>query len=389
MRQAAGRVAGSAILLVTMGAALRAHASERAIASPRPKRVLALFDFGKDSPANVIWDRTIRATLTSAGSDVAEYDAEYLDAARFNDEGQVDTFHDYLARKYAHHPVDVIIAMDLTTRFLLEQGRDLFVGVPIVHTVAVGSHPAADSTDPRLVGIRGVFDARSTLQTALGFHPETKEVVVVCGAARGRDFLSSEVRRQLGIFEGRVKLTYLSDLSLDELRSRMARLHRFAIVLFVVFYDPQAADRPGRYSRDIAAAVARASGRPVYGLFSSYLYDGVVGGHMYSLEDASAWAAQAAASASRSSPSSACCSSSGGSGGARCSPSRARTPSWNSGSRSASARSASCVRTTFASPRSNTSARRCARRTGARTNFSPRWRTSCGTRSPRSARPWS
>ena len=294
MRQAAGRVAGSAILLLTMGAALRAHAAERAISSPRPKRVLALFDLGKDSPANVIWDRTIRATLMSAGGDAAEYDAEFLDAARFTDEGQVDVFHDYLARKYAHHPIDVIIAMDLTTRFLLEQGRDLFVGVPIVHTVAVGTHPAADSTDPRLVGIRGVFDARSTLQTALGFHPDTKEVVVICGAARGREFLASEVRRQLGIFEGRVKLTYLTDLSLDELQSRMARLHRFAIVLFVVFYDPDAADRPGRYSRDIAATVARASGRPVYGLFSSYLYDGVVGGHMYSLEDASAWAAKAA-----------------------------------------------------------------------------------------------
>jgi len=280
--------------VLATGSLLRAHAAESAVVSPRPKRVLALFDMGKDSPANVIWDRTIRATLASTGSDGAEYDAEYLDAARFPDEGQSDAFHDYLARKYRDHPIDVIIAMDLTTRFLLEQGRDLFVGVPIVHTVAVGKHPAAESNDPRLVGIRGVFDARSTVQTALRLHPGTAEVVVVCAAAHGRELLGVEVRRQLGIFEGRVKLTYLTDLSLDELRARVAALDRHAIVLFVVFYDPRGGDRPGRYSRDLAAEVARVSGRPVYGLFSSYLNEGVIGGHVYSLEDASAWAAHAA-----------------------------------------------------------------------------------------------
>jgi hypothetical protein len=191
MRQAvAGRFAGWAIVLAT-GSLLRAHAAESAVVSPRPKRVLALFDMGKDSPANVIWDRTIRETLASTGPD-AEYYAEYLDAARFSDEGQADAFHSYLARKYRDHPIDVIIAMDLTTRFLLEQGRDLFVGVPIVHTVAVGKHPAAESSDPRLVGIRGVFDARSTVQTALRLHPGTTEVVIVCTAARGREFLGIE-----------------------------------------------------------------------------------------------------------------------------------------------------------------------------------------------------
>ena len=280
--------------MLATGSLLRAHAAESAVVSPRPKRVLALFDMGKDSPANVIWDRAIRETLASAGPDSAEYYAEFLDAARFTDEGQTEAFHDYLARKYHDRPIDVIIAMDLTTRFLLEQGRDLFVGVPIVHTVAVGQHPAAESSDPRLVGIRGVFDARSTIETALRLHPGTKEVAIVCAPARGREFLGLEVRRQLAAFEGRVKLTYLAAPSLDELRAQVARLDRHAIVLFVVFYDPRGADRPGRYARDVADEVARVSGRPVYGLFSSYLHEGVIGGHVYSLEDASAWAARAA-----------------------------------------------------------------------------------------------
>ena len=173
------------MLLATSAMSLAADAAEATAASPHPKRVLALFDFSKDSPANVIWDRTIRDTLATADGDGVDYYAEFLDAGRFAGADMADAFHDYLERKYANHPIDVIIAMDLTTRFLLERGRDLFVGVPIVHTVAVGTHPAAGSGDARLIGIRGVFDAGRTLETALRFHPDTQEVVVVCGTARG------------------------------------------------------------------------------------------------------------------------------------------------------------------------------------------------------------
>jgi signal transduction histidine kinase/CheY-like chemotaxis protein len=288
-----GRSGRVLALLATSLVSLAADAAEGTRPAPHPKRVLALFDFSKDSPANVIWDRTIRDTLT-AGSEEVDYYAEFLDAARFAGPDMADAFHDYLERKYAKHPIDVIIAMDLTTRFLLERGRDLFVGVPIIHTVAVGSHPAADSADPRLIGIRGVFDAGRTLETALRFHPGTQEVVVVCGTATGAEFLATEVRRQLAPFDGRVQVTYLTGLSLDELRARVGQLDRHTLVLFVVFYDPRGVERPGRYPGDVAGEIARLSGRPVYGLFSSYLHDGVVGGHMYSLEDASTWAAKAA-----------------------------------------------------------------------------------------------
>jgi signal transduction histidine kinase len=295
MRQAVvGRFGRALVLLAASAVSLAAEAAQATAAPPHPKRVLALFDFSKDSPANVIWDRTIRDTLATAADDGVDYYAEFLDAGRFAGRGMTDAFHDYLERKYADHPIDVIIAMDLTTRFLLERGRDLFVGVPIVHTVAVGTHPAAGSDDPRLIGIRGVFDAGRTLETALRFHPDTREVVVVCGTARGVEFLTTEVRRQLAPFGGRVQLTYLTDLSLDDLRTRVSQLDGHALVLFVVFYDPRGIERPGRYPGDVAAEIARVSGRPVYGLFSSYLHDGVVGGHMYSLEDASTWATKAA-----------------------------------------------------------------------------------------------
>jgi signal transduction histidine kinase/CheY-like chemotaxis protein len=292
-----GRASRLALLLaICTASSARADTPAPAPASARgrAKRVLALFDFGKDSPANVIWDRAIRETLEAAGPGAVEYHAEFFDAARFTDERHVMVMHDYLGRKYAERPVDVIISMDLTSRFLLGPGRDLFQNVPIVHTAALGNHPAASSSDPRLTGIRGVFDARRTLELALGFHPATDEVVVVCGTARRDGFLETEARRQLAGFERRVKLTYLVDLSLEETLARVRALSPQTLVLFVVFYDPGDTDNPARSPTEVATEIARTSRVPVYGLYSSYLHDGVVGGYVYSLDEAGAHAARLA-----------------------------------------------------------------------------------------------
>jgi signal transduction histidine kinase/ActR/RegA family two-component response regulator len=286
-------IAGLALLLL---ASRDSRAGERPpeTVGAAPKRVLALLDFGKHAPANVIWDATLRETLEAGAPNGVEYYAEFFDAARFTHAEHTAVMHDYLGRKYADKRIDVIVAMDLSTRFLVGPGRDLFVDVPVVHTVALGEHPAATSGDPRLVGIRGVFDARHTLEMALGFHPATREVVIVCATARRDGFFDSELRRQLAGMEARVRLTYLVDLPLAETLAQTRNLSAHALVLFVVSYDPNDESRVRRSPRDVASEIARVSGVPVYGLFSSYLYDGVVGGYVYSLEEAAAMAGRTA-----------------------------------------------------------------------------------------------
>ena len=261
---------------------------------PRPKRVLALFDFEKHAPANIIWDTTLRETLQVGGPTSVEYYAEFFDASRFGGPDHAALMHDYLRRKYDGLAIDVIVAMDLTSRFLVGPGRDLFADVPVVHTVGLGFHPAAASDDPRLVGIRGVFDARSTLETALGLHPGTTEVVIVCATISHDGFFADELHRQLGGLQTAAKLTYLLDLPLSETLARTANLGPHAMVLFVVSYDPSDNAYAGRFPSDIAGEIARSSGAPVYGLYSSYLRGGVVGGHVYSLEAAAATAGRTA-----------------------------------------------------------------------------------------------
>ena len=144
------------------------------------------------------------------------------------------------------------------------------------------------------MGIRGVFDARRTLETALAFHPTASEVMIVCATAKRDEFLASELRRQLTGMEARVKLTYLVDLPLADTLARTKNLGTRGLVLFVVSYDPNDKVYAERSPRDVASEIARVSGAPVYGLYSSYLHDGVVGGYVYSLEAAAVVATRTA-----------------------------------------------------------------------------------------------
>ena len=58
-----------------------AGAAEPETIAPPVKRVLALFDFGKDAPANVTWDATLREVLGVAASQPRiEYYTEFFDA---------------------------------------------------------------------------------------------------------------------------------------------------------------------------------------------------------------------------------------------------------------------------------------------------------------------
>jgi len=286
-------IAGLALLFLSRG---NVEASEPTReTNDRARRVLALFDFGKDAPANVVWDAAIREVLDASGSQPRiEYYAEFFDASRFTDAEHSAVMHDYLRRKYAGKTIDVIIAMDLSSRFLVGPGRDLFADVPVVHTVAAGAHPAATGDDARLVGIRGVFDARRTLETALAFHPTVTEVAIVCATAMRDDFLETELRRQLAGMETRVNLNYLLELPLAETLARTKNLGPRGLVLFVVSYDPNDIAYAALSPREVASEIARVSGAPVYGLYSSYLHQGVVGGYVYSQQAAAVTATRTA-----------------------------------------------------------------------------------------------
>src|SRR5262245_10928120 len=169
---------------------------------PRQKRVLALYWYGKDFPANVEFDRGVQSVFRRAG---IEYYAEYWEPNRFPGEAQALTERDYLKRKYAEREIDAVIAMSVVSAdFLLKYRDDLFPDVPIVFHTNTLNQLYERASGINATGVVPDEVHARTLDAALRFHPDTKQVFVINGTIEQDKSVEVFLKEQLHRFEGKV-----------------------------------------------------------------------------------------------------------------------------------------------------------------------------------------
>src|SRR5690242_10547558 len=90
------------------------------------KRVLLLYCGNKEFLCNVEFDQGFKTRLDSEPTVNIEYYLEYLQSDRFPGENQAQLLRDYLRKKYADHPIDVVVATsDASLEFLLKDRSGL------------------------------------------------------------------------------------------------------------------------------------------------------------------------------------------------------------------------------------------------------------------------
>ncbi len=163
--------------------------------------------------------------MRSEPRDTWEVYNEYLDSARFPGEHQYQILYDYLRQKYAGISIDVIVATpDPSLEFLLKHRTDLFPNSPIVFVAVKRPPPETLAAGPGLTGIIRANTHRKTLDLALTLHPDTEEVFIVSGTPELDKRFEVAARQELSAYENQVRLTYLTDLPLNELTARTASL---------------------------------------------------------------------------------------------------------------------------------------------------------------------
>src|SRR5208283_1360110 len=95
------------------------------------KRVLMIFNEGKDVPGNIVLEQAVRADMQKATTNRIEFLTEYLDASHFSDKKHFQVFQDYLGKKYAGQKLDLILVFpSLDYRLAGELPHALFPDVP-------------------------------------------------------------------------------------------------------------------------------------------------------------------------------------------------------------------------------------------------------------------
>ena len=186
-----------------------------------------------DLYANADVDRIIRARLAQEfGSDL-DIHTEHVDTFRNAEEERL-ALRDFIRRKYAGKHFDIVIAVaDQAAAFLRQHGQELFPAVPIVSWAGREEFaPAADTQPPMAVAFIK-SDLPGALEFILQLQPETRQVMVVGGAAPRDQPLLASARAKLAPYKGRVALKYLVGLPVRELEATLSHLPPHAAILWL------------------------------------------------------------------------------------------------------------------------------------------------------------
>lgn len=255
-----------------------------AAAAPDPaaKTILAFHWYAKDAPANVAFEGYLQAVLSREARQPVEYYPEYIESNRFPGEAHARILRDYLRQKYADRTIDVVLAVGpVPIEFVLTYRNDLFPDTPIVFYT--GASVDVDlASQPNVTGVLNADSYARTMDLALRLQPDTTQAFVISGTPEREGVLEQEARRQLAKYEGRVGLTYLTDLPLDQLIATVKALPARSVVI----YSRQSQDEPGRVlsPNDFLTLISRASPVPVYDPWRSHLGYGMVGGEVDNMQ---------------------------------------------------------------------------------------------------------
>lgn len=216
---------------------------------------------------------------------------EALDLMRLKNSENDKKFSELYRTKYEHVKMDVVVAdQSPVLEFLLNHREHLFPGVPIVFGSI--SNDIATPTQ-KYSGVTGVMEPLyfvKTVDLALALQPNTKKVVLIAGSSTRDKSLAWTAREQIKPYQDRLQVEYWEGPTPEEAKELLQGLSADTIVCYLVEYS----DHLNRsYSGlQYLEKIASHSPVPIYGLVSSYLGHGTIGGYVYDPQDEASKIAQ-------------------------------------------------------------------------------------------------
>jgi PAS domain S-box-containing protein len=128
-------------------------------------------------------------------------------------------------------------------------------------------------------------EPKRVVENILRVLPGTKNVFVVVGASHLEEVWLDEMKRAFRPFEGQLTFSWANELSFADMLTRCANLPPHSVIFFAILsLDAKGVPHAEEHALTELRAVANA---PIFGLRSSQLGLGIVGGPLLSIEDLS------------------------------------------------------------------------------------------------------
>ncbi len=248
----------------------------------QPKRVLMLHSFGPDF--GDLYSKDLRAELDRELSGRLDLYEEWLVSARFSTPEEDAALGNYLGSLFADHPLDLIITLGApAANFVQKYRQTLFARTP--ELLADVEERRVDSA--RLQGeetsVAASISFPVVVDGILRVLPQTTTLAVVIGNSAIEKYWVGQIRDSLQPFGNGLAVTFLNELSFDEVLKRVATLPPRSAIFYVLLSQAVSG-----IPEDEDVALARlhaAANAPIFSYSDAYLGKGIVGGPLLSARE--------------------------------------------------------------------------------------------------------
>ena len=246
----------------------------------RPWRVLMVHSFGSSAPPFTTHSTAFESTLKRELGTAVDLDEVSLDMARYAQPDMEEAFAEFLGKRMSEWQPDLVVPIGSPAGKFVAKFRDkLFPQTPVIYSGMDRRTLPADAFAKNATFVGENFDLKGLVEDMLQLDPETNHVVVILGATSLERYWTAAFQEAFEPFTGRVKFTWVNDLSFDQMLDLVSKLPPHSFVLLGLFMR----DASGvTYNEDDALVRLHAvSQAPISGLYQHQMGLGIVGGRLY------------------------------------------------------------------------------------------------------------
>jgi signal transduction histidine kinase/ABC-type uncharacterized transport system substrate-binding protein len=255
-------------------------------AQPGPRHVLLLYSYEREIGPLDTFAGILRSELSRQSTAPINFIEVSLQPARFSESPREVPTLNYLLSIFADRPPDLIVPIGgPAAGFVLKYRQQLFPATPMVVGMTDQRFLQQIAFTPNDTAVALDNDPAQVIEEILSLLPDTTTVYVVIGTSELERFWRAELVRRSEPYKDRLTFVWLNELSFPQILERLAALPpRSAIFYGLLSRDGLGIPQPESRVIPELHAVANA---PIFGVFSTHVGRGAVGGPVMAVEVAS------------------------------------------------------------------------------------------------------
>jgi PAS domain S-box-containing protein len=256
------------------------------LAQAAPRRVLLLYSYEREFAPSASFTDLFLPELSRTSKEPVELIEVSLQAARLNSKAPDDSLTSLVQSMLAGRRPDLVVPIGgPAVKFAQRNRAELFPEAAMLLAGVDGRFVKKNAVGPNDTAVTVDHEPERLVQNILTVLPDTNHVFVVVGASHHERVWLDELKRAFAPFQGRVTFSWGNELSFAEMLARCGSLPPRSAILYAIL----SLDAKGiAHIEDRALAQLRAAANaPLFGVRSTQLGRGIVGGPLLSIEDMS------------------------------------------------------------------------------------------------------